>query len=54
MDIPRVSDAIYLAGDEATAHELATDPRPSARALLDRLLASIIPEQVDIIDRLAP
>lgn len=54
LDAPTVADAIYLAGGEIAARETRTDPRAGAHMLLDRLLASIIPEQVDLIDRLAP
>jgi hypothetical protein len=54
LDAPIVEDALYLAGGEITAREASIDPRAGTHMLLDRLLASIIPEQVDLIDRLAP
>lgn len=53
-DAPTVEDEFYLASGEITAREARVDPRAGTHMLLDRLLTSIIPEQVDLIDRLAP
>jgi hypothetical protein len=49
-DVPRVMDSTYQRGDSFLARDLAADARPAARSLLDPLLASILPENVDIID----
>jgi len=53
-DVPRVTHSRYEVGGAFSARELAEDPRSAARELLDPLLVSILPEQVDIFERLAP
>jgi len=53
-DVPRVTDSRYERGGAFPARLLAEDPRSAARELLDPLLVSIVPEQVDIFGRLAP
>jgi hypothetical protein len=54
LDAPTVEDSLYLTCGEITAREAGVDPRAATHMLLDRLLASIIPEQVDLIDLLGP